>query len=647
MANQRSRGQSISATGCGFYEYRPFPSSGQYIRQLILDSGQGDDPLRGKLVTAELLDAPEFEAISYVWGSKRRNRWIFVDGRRLLITSSMEDVLRQTRFPKHARTLWADSICINQEDRIEKGHQVAIMGRIYARSNRTLICLGLYAQFRQYSRDVVSLVDEVNAMMDRTFASPLFSWDWGSFPFPREDEPLLHDAKWASWEVFGKCAWFGRAWVLQEAALAREAVVLWADAEIPWLSILRSYEWLVQRVRHLMPTSRLLMIPNAHRRTYTTRRPREAKTLHFEEKQELLEHMPTLEVLNTARTLEVSELKDLIYAFMAIPTSDMVFAGLDIRPDYAKHVSHLDVYRDFAVKYLQKTQNLDLLSYVDHEEGDLETMWETDPLESSSSCFYFPSWIPRWDRGLTLLREVAYWLNATAPKVEINDSLIPDVLTIHDSSIIEVEALIFDSIQYVSERVSWLDDCTPPECIQEVLSLWRQIPPQSSESPGPYQGDTLDQALAFLSTLCRSFFDGDGEEFWHSLNGFAGLLQDDHPLRSIDSYFRNKDAQRISTFAIKSCQSRRFILLNRGLYGIAPKITRSGDTCAMIPGTRFPFILRKVSGKENHYLVIGRAYIQGPICPPVQPGHPLPLGRSDQSKHWEDCGGQEKQIYLC
>lgn len=55
---------------------------------------------------------------------------------------------------------------MNQEDNVEKSHQVAMMGQIYARSSRTLICLGLHQRFRKYSQDVVSLVDCVNNMMD-------------------------------------------------------------------------------------------------------------------------------------------------------------------------------------------------------------------------------------------------------------------------------------------------------------------------------------------------------------------------------------------------------------------------------------------------------------------------------------------------
>lgn len=114
--------------------------------------------------------------------------------------------------------------------------------------------------------------------------------------------------------------------------------------------------------------------------------------------------MPTLEVLNAARTLDVSEPKNDIYAFMSMPTSDKVFADLDIKPDYRKDISHLGVYRDFAVRYLHKTQDLDLLSYVEHGDSDLDIGDEADGVEPSSSFSSFPSWIPRWDRGLPLIR---------------------------------------------------------------------------------------------------------------------------------------------------------------------------------------------------------------------------------------------------
>lgn len=113
MASRESLGPVPTATGHRFYEYQPLPLSDEYIRQLILDPGQGHDPLSGRLVTAKLLVAPVLEAISYVWGASTRDRWIVIDGRQLPITTSVEDALRQTRMPEKRRTLWADSVCMN------------------------------------------------------------------------------------------------------------------------------------------------------------------------------------------------------------------------------------------------------------------------------------------------------------------------------------------------------------------------------------------------------------------------------------------------------------------------------------------------------------------------------------------------------
>ncbi|PMD53878.1 HET-domain-containing protein, partial [Hyaloscypha bicolor E] len=40
------------------------------------------------------------------------------------------------------RSLWADAVCINQRDNKEKGHQVALMAKIYSNANCVLVWLG-------------------------------------------------------------------------------------------------------------------------------------------------------------------------------------------------------------------------------------------------------------------------------------------------------------------------------------------------------------------------------------------------------------------------------------------------------------------------------------------------------------------------
>lgn len=125
------------------YEYQPLVSNDE-IRRLILEPGAGDASLIGsmeRIRLSETSDSTSFEAISYVWGSDIKDHWIKIDGKAIPITTSLSDALRQVRRPDRPRALWADAICINQDNYEEKNHQVALMGRIYRASSCTLICL--------------------------------------------------------------------------------------------------------------------------------------------------------------------------------------------------------------------------------------------------------------------------------------------------------------------------------------------------------------------------------------------------------------------------------------------------------------------------------------------------------------------------
>ncbi|KAH8900857.1 heterokaryon incompatibility, partial [Thozetella sp. PMI_491] len=90
---------------------------------------------------------PEYDAISYTWGSGGKSHRITVsDGvgkplGELAVTANVRHILRQLESGKGPRYVWIDSICINQDDNIEKAAQVTHMGTFYSRAARVLICL--------------------------------------------------------------------------------------------------------------------------------------------------------------------------------------------------------------------------------------------------------------------------------------------------------------------------------------------------------------------------------------------------------------------------------------------------------------------------------------------------------------------------
>ena len=123
------------------YQYKKLRHSDE-IRLLILAPGTSSNPLHCKLVHTRLSLNPEYEALSYAWGDSSKPRQVFCDHRVIDVTESLYAALRRLRDLTKARTIWADAICINQQLNVEKSHQVALMGKIYSQTEKTLAWLG-------------------------------------------------------------------------------------------------------------------------------------------------------------------------------------------------------------------------------------------------------------------------------------------------------------------------------------------------------------------------------------------------------------------------------------------------------------------------------------------------------------------------
>jgi hypothetical protein len=111
-------------------------------------------PLSCSLTVASLLgvaDIPGYKTISYVWGHtsadislpSKETCQILCDGRSLPIPRNLYQILSlvvaQSRKPL---LIWADSICINQEDVVERNSQVSLMADIYRHCDEVVIWLG-------------------------------------------------------------------------------------------------------------------------------------------------------------------------------------------------------------------------------------------------------------------------------------------------------------------------------------------------------------------------------------------------------------------------------------------------------------------------------------------------------------------------
>ncbi|BCS04917.1 uncharacterized protein AKAW2_80718A [Aspergillus luchuensis] len=114
------------------FKYDTLDPNQRQIRLLSIHrSIVGRGPIHCSLHTVSLDDSPEFEAISYVWGTEDATEHIFLDGNAFYVKPNVAKALYQLRRKSRRRIVWVDTICINQCDIDERNTQVPLMATIY------------------------------------------------------------------------------------------------------------------------------------------------------------------------------------------------------------------------------------------------------------------------------------------------------------------------------------------------------------------------------------------------------------------------------------------------------------------------------------------------------------------------------------
>jgi hypothetical protein len=130
-------------------------SSGRKIRVFDLEPAprSSSDRISGALREIPLDGRRRYDALSYVWGRDKQIFDVHCGEVTLSVTQNCHDALKRLRDTTRTRTLWIDTICINQSDDDEKSHQVAMMLDIYRNADRVYIWLGEGTHGSDYALD--------------------------------------------------------------------------------------------------------------------------------------------------------------------------------------------------------------------------------------------------------------------------------------------------------------------------------------------------------------------------------------------------------------------------------------------------------------------------------------------------------------
>ena len=218
------------------YDYRNSPlSEHERVFRLVQLLRHADGSVRYDLVSSPLANAPDYEAISYRWGSEERSHSIFVADATFGITSSVYDILNdsclQPTETGETRHLWIDFLCINQRDKREKDHQIPLMRDIYAGASQVVVYLGDAADAQLAYHFITDLLEYTEAQQANRQALELLE-----LLMPLVNPLRNLEGREAFFRMITHDYW-SRTWIIQEIISGKRVFILYGGSYICWTSL--------------------------------------------------------------------------------------------------------------------------------------------------------------------------------------------------------------------------------------------------------------------------------------------------------------------------------------------------------------------------------------------------------------------------
>lgn len=296
--------------------------------------------------------------------------------------------------------IWADAICINQENITERSKQVPMMDRIYQNSWRTVVWLGLgtenceecFKMLHDLAQDAMTLENTSSAgSVDKgTIADDP---DSASLPAiiqhflrrepidsPKKDQYL---ARRDIWEIF-HCDWWFRAWTLQEILLSSSIILVQGSQEIDWQDFCLAVDHgLRMRIWTFMGAGAFVaedIIPYLSIKSLRLQLGLQRDPVPD---QPDFRAQGVLKLLEMCRQRQARDPRDKIYAIFGMvkavqsmrPASDTVHNFI-MDPDYTKPISY--VYRTLTQQLIETTESLDVLGVCPQSTRGGLPSWVTD-----------------------------------------------------------------------------------------------------------------------------------------------------------------------------------------------------------------------------------------------------------------------------
>jgi hypothetical protein len=598
-----------------------------------------------------------YTCLSYCWGDASSTREITVvqperclhDGTyegkrfRFRVTVTLESALRSVRSLTARPLIWADAVCINQSDLIERANQVSMMHEIYSMSMQTLIWLGdadnesnIAMDFAIHIRSVLARVEhlDMNSSKGGVRNNRLRGLLRGELAFTlQEAEDTEFRTLRLATRTLLRRPWFRRVWVLQEVSRSSSVVAILGSKACQWEDIRNLGVW-ENRITLWIgdipwaDSQQSLLATGATMMSDMERADDLPEIWYFLARECKDGRLPTIiELIFRRGQIQATDPRNQVFALFGIARECQgSFSHLDgFRPDYSKTLAQ--VYTDFTRAAIEATGSLDVLSAINTFQH-----WRQRRVD-------LPSWVPEFDKHFNLRRSLSFlglqgYKTTRGLPLTMETSDDKDTLMVYGALIDTIDLpneLEDESLQVRRSARTQVRELIYDSAHIGIKHLWSWLRTQNCPSPA---GQDLLEAFILTLICCRddqrtrtikfavneipNLF-AEFTAYWEriepdfeSLPPQSKLYQSRHMLKQLSS---SGSAAAFGRRIMWTCDSRRLLVTKDGYMGLFPRHAAHRDRIAVLFGSNVPWVIRPfeaaAGGQPQRHQLIGECYVHG------------------------------------
>lgn len=522
---------------------------------------------------------------------------------KIAIRPNLHHALHRIRLQSQCVRLWVDQICINQVDEKERNLQVQRMGDIFQKAQNVWIWLG---EQHSSSNEAIDLIPHIM----RT------DLHW--------EESWVHQHNFQALNSLLGRPWFQRGWVIQEAALSKNCVLLCGSRHVGWREFTESVILIQDRIESELAKSgstvlhaQLRVLFNNFQGSPATRLLNIVTTVYQTRMDGGTTASLPLEALVEIGThFETTDSRDSIYALINLANDVSLRAQPEIfgsiKPDYRK--STRDVFADLVMHCCHVSGSLDIICRPWAPRGDFQGI---QVLQED-----LPSWIRTRDQlpfgdptkrssyrvqsNSLVEHSQSRYYNAhfsTTPQVEMkkrpdgNLALVARGIAIADVSLLSLRmagAVIPKTCLNILRSVCGQGG---GEAAVLCADLLKRRDKSNSDIDSKIPGWLIKQVPALIY------------DPWHESAGLdveEALDRESRP--DIREYL---ELVRQCVWNRRTFKGHRSDGVAGSMVGLLPQAAKIGDTIGTLYGCSVPVVLRKLQHNDGswHWRLIGEAYV--------------------------------------